>query len=194
MTGDRKPRRDRLSESTRNKIESFWYSASTEYPCKKRVKKNKSLFVLTSAYVEVFQDFKRRHAAEKVGFIKFLQLRPTNVRKLKAAERMVCCCTKCENAKCIVQSLNPVCQHSQLPDLQIRGERALADLVVCDYTDLPQSDCINGTCKECGTKKVEAHYGALVDAVGDQPLKFNKWQTVHEENLCRDGHGGKKPN
>jgi len=90
----RKKRCDTIPTVTRDKVISFWLAASREYPCKKRVKGNRSIFVLTSTYTSVFRDFKCQHPQIKIGFIKFLQLRPNNVRKLNAAERNICCCPK----------------------------------------------------------------------------------------------------
>ena len=191
-SSQRKVRNDRLGQTVKEKVINFWLGASKEYPCKKRVKKNQSIFVLTSTYISVYQDFKRRHPETKIGFIKFLQLRPSNVRKLQVSERNVCCCPKCENAKFIVQAINQACQKNHLGNLQLKGEKDLADLNLCAYIKHPNHACFDGSCESCADT-VKSHYQPLVDEAPDQPMKYNKWQTVRAEKMIRDGKGGKKP-
>lgn len=188
----RKIRNDHLGQTVKDKVINFWFGASREYPCKKRVKKNRSIFVLTSTYISVYEDFKRRHPETKIGFIKFLQLRPSNVRKLQVSERNVCCCPKCENAKFIVQAMNQACRKNHLGNLQLKGEKDLADLNLCAYNEHPNPTCLDGSCESCANK-VKSHYQPLVEKAAHQAMEYNKWQTVHTEKTVRDGKGGKKP-
>lgn len=188
----RKKRRDKITETVQKQVVNFWFDCSREYPCKKRVKKNKSIFVLTSSYICIFKEFQRQYPDTKIGFIKFLQLRPVNVRKLNATERNVCCCPKCENAKFLVQALNKACQANDLKELHLKGEKALADLSVCAYTGFPNHACLDTSCNVC-TDGMRLHYNALTNLATHQPIKYNRWQTVHEEKMVRDGtKGGKK--
>ena len=48
------------------------------------------------------------HPSVKIGYVKFKQLRPKNLRPMKALERIMCCCVRCEKVKLIVTALNIV--------------------------------------------------------------------------------------
>ena len=110
-----------FGQIAKEKVINYWLGASIEYPCKRRVKKIQSIFMLTSKYISVYQDFRRRHP-EKIGFIKFHQLRPSNIQNLQVSERNVCFCPKCENAKFIVQAMNQACQMSSWEHSAEKGE------------------------------------------------------------------------
>lgn len=169
----RKKRCDTLPTVTRDKVISFWLNASREYPCKKRVKGNRSIFVLTSTYTSVFRDFRCQHPQIKIGFIRFLQLRPNNVRKLKAADRNVCCCPKCENAKYVVEALNQVYRKHNLRNMQLKGVKDLADVSVCPYTKYPAPECLRNNC-DCCVNSTRSYFQPLMDlAAQDQSNTTN---------------------
>lgn len=183
-----------LPISTTEKVRKYWYSVAREYPCKKRVKKNRSLHIIESSYTQVFKTFKLANPNIPIGFVKFLQLKPANVRKLKPLERSVCCCNKCENAKWLLKAINSSCTRNDLAESRIETEHDLSDLFYCpyDHTSQPKPKCVSGLCEKCGVKKVRAHYALIKEKAGNEELNYNSWKIVREEKSVRDGQGGKK--
>ena len=82
-----KKRRRGLSEEVMSAVHDFWLSPSVSrpMPLKKRVKHRVPTHLLECS-------FKKDNPSMKIGYVKFIQLRPSNVRHMKAAERIVCCC------------------------------------------------------------------------------------------------------
>ena len=50
----------------------------------------------------------------KIGYVKFIQLRPKYVRPMEALECSMCCCVRCENVKLMVTALNIVSRKFEL--------------------------------------------------------------------------------
>lgn len=104
----RKRRRDATNPETVSQVESFWISEGVSHvvPLKKRVKKGRPLYVLDCSYIQAYRNFRAAHPQTTIGYVRFLQLKPTFVRHMKAVERIVCCCIKCENMKLLLRALN----------------------------------------------------------------------------------------
>ena len=77
------------------------------------------MFVAELSYTELYKRFKKLHPDTKIGFVKFLQLKLSNVQKLKPQERSVSFCNKYENAKWILKSLKQVSQEMSVPESQV---------------------------------------------------------------------------
>lgn len=93
----RKRRRDAISTETARKVKEHWTSETTSriVPFKKRVKKGQPLYVLECTYIQAYRAFKAANPDVKIGYVSFIQMKPSYVRHLKALERSVCCCIKC---------------------------------------------------------------------------------------------------
>ena len=89
-------------------IEDFRLSpdVSRPLPLKNRIKLNTVTYLLETSYTGAFKLFQQKHPDIKVKYVKFVQTKPSHVRHMKALERIVCCCIKCENIKQQVKALN----------------------------------------------------------------------------------------
>ena len=112
-------------------VRDFWLSptVSRPMPLKKQVlKHNMPTHLLECSYTDAFKfnRFKKENPQIKVGYVKFIQLKPKNVRHMRVDERIVCCCTRCENIKLKLKALNTVSVAHGVP--KICDEHALSDL------------------------------------------------------------------
>ena len=87
---------------------------------------------------------------------------------MKAAERIVCCCVKCENIKLKVEAINhmaiarrekPVCS----------DERSLSDLTLCAEKQPP---CLERKCDMCGVKSVSNALQSLLESEGKTEMNY----------------------
>ena len=78
---------------------------------------------------------------------------------------------------------------NHLGNLQLKGEKDIADLNLCAYIKHPNHACLDGSCESCADT-VKSHYQPLV---ADQPMKYNKWQTVRADKLICNGNEDKIP-
>ena len=190
----RKKRKDALPESTKNLVRSFWMSenVSREVPLKKRVKKGgQPPFLLECTYLEAFRKFTASHPDVSIGYCKFVQLKPCNVMLMKALERVVCCCIKCENVKLKTKALNTNASVMKV-NIQTKNMDDLTKLTICPpkENDKVSMKCLNRECRECSTDAVKQHYQPLVNAHQKDEqtgthVTFNEWRSVKEEYEVR---------
>ena len=103
----RKTRKDDMTNSsTASKVQLHWISEdiSRVVPLKKKVKHGLPLYVLEVSFMRAYQKFRKSNPSIKICYVTFIKLKPTNVRHLKALERSVCCCNKCENVQLKLKS------------------------------------------------------------------------------------------
>ena len=152
----RNKRKDAIQPEIVDLAQDFWYEKSRELPLQKRVKKSKPLCLLESTYSTAFKDFKKRHPQIKLGYCKFIQLKPANVRTLGAMERTVCCCTVCENTKLKMKVLQRFVTKESANDdsidaskLNVPTEHDLSALTLCTFPEngYPARECLERTCQ-----------------------------------------------
>lgn len=190
----RKMRKDAIQPHVAAKIEEYWYEISREVPLKRRVKKGKPLFLLECTYTAAYRDFKKSHPSINVGYVKFIELKPKNVRHLKALERIVCCCRPCENKKLILKALNNVIKKdASLSSLRVMTEKDLSDITLCPYDPVgfPEMKCLERKCGDCGVKQISEHYTPLCEKHGTDEVVYEEWRIIKETRAVRDGKGGK---
>ena len=106
---------DCISKKVTDQVKEFWlFEVSRELPLKKRVKKNLPTHLLEFSYIKAYKKFKQKFPEVSIGYTKFIQLKPGNVRHMKTLERIVCCCIRCENIKKIIQVMNRCALKNQL--------------------------------------------------------------------------------
>ena len=104
-------------------MKEFWYEVSRELPLKKFVKKRVQTYMLETSYIQAYKQFKKSRPELKVGYVSFIKLKPPNVREMKALERVVCCCIKCENVTHCIRALNHFAVQHNHSQLQVPGTR-----------------------------------------------------------------------
>ena len=126
----------------------------------------------------------------------FIKLKPPNVRTLKVMERIVCCCTRCENIKLKLKSLNSLITKSFTDDpttakaLKLENEHQLSNLTVCPCPKgecYPNQACLDRTCNLCGTSQILTRYRPLQDKCDDIEVNYNFWDRVTEMKQLKSG-------
>jgi hypothetical protein len=186
----RKRRRDAVVETVAIQIQNFWTSEGISHvvPLKKRVKKGHPLHVLDCNYTQAFQQFRKSFPAIQIGYVKFIEMKPFYVRHMKAIERSVCCCMKCENIKLKLKVLNAqVSTLSTDKDLRISTVHDLSKMTLCSYKELvfPGRECVDRSCDSCGTKKLTDWYAPLENHNGDVQITCDEWKIVKVERLIK---------
>ncbi len=191
----RQPRKNCVvnNEETKELVAAYWMSEEVSrcLPLKKRVKKGKPMYLLEMTYMRAFTSFKAMNPNIKIGYVTFIKLKPTNVRHMKSAERIVCVCIKCENAALKLQALNRMM--IQIPcisvNLRIPTLQAMSDLTLCGYTDQPKKECIDRCCSKCGTFNVREWYKPLTSAetVANFKGRYDSWEYKKEKRMCKSG-------
>jgi hypothetical protein len=179
-TAVNKRRKDSISEDTKTKVKQFWLSAeiSRPLPLKKAVKKKRATYLLECTYTKAFKLFKREYPEIKIGYVKFISLKPANVRHMKALERIVCCCQKCENIKLKIDCLNRKVDDSGMKALRVDCDpAAISQISLChSTTEIAHADCLNRGCKSCGIQLIDQHYAPLVGEFGQDCVKYEEWE------------------
>ncbi|XP_014674975.1 PREDICTED: uncharacterized protein LOC106815062 [Priapulus caudatus] len=166
-----------LSVANQDLVQEFWWSSevSRQMPLKKKVKKNQAAFLLELNYTQAYRKFKAAHPSVKIGYVKFTQLKPSNVRRMNALERVVCCCQRCENVKLKVKAMNSSVSSNGCRDLRIEAEdlSAISDITLChdDNRTLPKANCLDRQCTSCSEKNMTTHYAAFLK--NNRELKLN---------------------
>ena len=176
----KKKRKGVISDDVADAVRDFWWSpeVSRQLPLKKRVKKGVPLHLLECSYSAAYLRFKAQHPNIKIGYVKFLHLRPKNVRHMRASERIICCCIKCENVKLLLCGINQVL-NVKLP----ADECSLSDMTLCPKKgDYAPKACIDRQCSTCGVDKIsEFLQDAMTDEVTSQKMvQFSEWKTIEK--------------
>lgn len=180
----RKKRKDRIDQETQKLVKEFWCSEgiSREVPLKKQVKQGIPANLLECTYIEAYTQFKKSHSGIKIGFTAFIGLKPKYVRHMKAMERQVCCCKKCENVKLKIKAINKLAKQSSL-NIEINGKNGASDDTLCSYdTNFPARKCLDRKCENCGTHLIATKCAPLIEKIGKQhQTTYDEWQQVKHE-------------
>lgn len=189
VTLTRKRRKDATDQQTVEKVQNHWYSEgiSRIVPLKKKVKKGKPLYVLETSYTGAYKKFKACNPNVKIGYITFLKLRPKNVRHLKAMERSVCCCQKCENVQLKLKALNKTVKQYARDDLVLADIDDLSDKTLCTYdkNTYPKKACVERNCSRCSTSSVSHWYRPLFGQLKDEVVEFHEWSNEKHKKLIK---------
>ena len=188
----RKKKRNAISEDLSKKVKDHWLSDQISHvvPLKKRVKKGQPLHVLDSSYMQSYQQFRKANPDVKIGYVSFIKLKPSYVRPLKALERSVCCCIRCENIQIILKVLRKQLKSSS----EIKSIHDLSKATMCPYKEpgFPAKACADRTCPGCGPDNLKMLYAPLVQKDGDVEVECNQWKVTKEMKLIKT-KGQKKP-
>ena len=177
----RKERSDKLSQDHSADIHNFYLEkASRAMPNKRDVlllkdqngtKVPVQKHIMEMSQEEAFKKFKEENPAVKVSKRKFDSLKPAHVRRISTANRIVCCCTYCENIRLKVQTLN------KLPNQNHRSTADILDETLCPKSDnFHQFKCINRECDSCGTQKLRELYNGALETQGENIVTWTEWK------------------
>ena len=96
-----KKKRCGISEAVQREVREFWLSPNVSriVPISKRVKHGIPLHLLECSYTTAYTRYKSMNRTVQIGYVKFIQLKPKNVRHMREAERIVCCCVNVRVSK-----------------------------------------------------------------------------------------------
>ena len=78
------------------------------------------------------------------------------------SERVVCCCTKCENVTHCIRALNHFAVQHTHSQLQVPVDTtAISSITLCPETTRNEATCFQRTCKNCGVDKLSDHFAEL---------------------------------
>ena len=179
---ERKPRKDKLPEAEIDNISNFYLEdASREMPNKRDVlllkdKNGQKLpiqkQIMEMTQNEAYEKFKAKNPGVKIGQRKFDSLRPQQVRKSKLANRIVCCCTYCENVRLKLQTLNKI-----IKDQPSVSTTNIVDSTLCDKVGLHHPHkCIQRQCDNCGTNQLREKYVDILQTEGNREVTWKEGQ------------------
>lgn len=112
----RKIRKDRISESTREKAKSFFLSLeiSRQVPNKKDVKtvdgEKMQQHIMTMTLSDAFAIFKKKYPNENLGLTSFKKLKPLNGKRVSETSHKSCLCQICCNLSLKIDAMNKYAQ------------------------------------------------------------------------------------
>lgn len=181
---DTKKRNDAINAETEQRVKEHWMSESISriVPHKKRVKKGQPLYVLECSYIQAYRAFKVANPNIKIGYVTFIKLKPSNVRHLKALERSVCCCIKCENMKLKLKVLKQAKCNINTSNLYIDDIHMLSKKTLCPYNDpdCPDKRCVDRACPNCEAAQLVNSYSPILAAEGDSEITYDQWKVIEE--------------
>ena len=146
-------------------------------PSKKDVRKKAATHVLEMTESEAWHKFKKENPNERIGFQKFVQLKPCNVRHCKLSDRMLCLCVKCANVRLLREALNRTVKKVKKGDLKIENGKQMCEITMCDHPDeeFAKKECIDRKCKKCGSQKLIEFYKPLLDQHTEETVTVSQW-------------------
>ena len=174
----RKIRADKIFLKTQNQVQDFWLQAeiSRPMPCKKDVKRGKPKYVLEVSLMEAYKKFRKVNPDVKIGFRKFVDFKPNNVKQARLSDRLQCLCIKCTNMKLLRVSVNRKVKEVGLKDLQVSSTKDLCELSLCKTdSKFPKSNCIQRRCAKCGPKLLNSYYKELLQKCEEDTVTFSQW-------------------
>jgi hypothetical protein len=185
-------------------VKKYYLSAevSREVPNKREVVKIKTddgkketlqKHVMTMTLDDAFKHFKSLNPDIKIGFTMFRKIKPENVRKISETSRRSCLCQVCCNVALKVDALKnhtktikTPANTEQLTSIELNKDR-LSNETMCPYQDLPNAQCLNRTCNDCGTQKMTEYLKPIIDECQDEKVTWFKWESteINKDNKIK---------
>ena len=118
------------------------------------MKKHVPTYMLETSYIQAIEEIQTRAEG---GVCELHKLKSPNVRQMKALERVVCCCIKCENVTHCIRALNHFAVQHNHRQLQVPVDTT----VICPDTTRNEATCLQQTCKNCRVDKPSDHFAEL---------------------------------
>ena len=127
-----KQRKDVIDEATISQIQSFYRSNEISKP--RPEKKFKCHRLMSSSLMSAYHQYNIKFPQSKIGYTKFVALRPPDVIKLTRKHHFTCACVYCINVELKLEKLSehlPTGHHSNRLRTSITSNDSLIDAVLC---------------------------------------------------------------
>lgn len=146
------------------------------------VKVHKTKRLLLGNLREMYALFKERFEEQKIGLSKFCELRPKNVVLVNSSgSHNICVCTKHQNVKLMLHSINLKKITNTMEDFKIESYKDCFKKIVCS-TESPQ--CYLGKCNLCpGTHNFKETLRQLLDENDIDEITYKQWISTDRDSL-----------
>ncbi|ESO85590.1 hypothetical protein LOTGIDRAFT_155079 [Lottia gigantea] len=178
----RKQRNDSIPTSVKNEVYRFFLlpEISRALPHKRYVTKYGSGYLLLTSLAAAYKLFKKQEPDIKLGFRKFVELKPKQVRLLKKSYWDACVCPYCINISYKLNVLNRYVGEEK----QLKNEHDLFDMLLCSYTNrFADAQCVNGTCNKCSD--YESTLTEYYNVDFSQNVTWTHWEKVHSNGKTK---------
>ncbi|XP_071955998.1 uncharacterized protein [Antedon mediterranea] len=172
----RKQRSDALSQDTVSKVLSFYdrVDIARELPDARSAVDKTPGKVMECTMKTAYKQFKAEYPTVSLSFTKFSTLKPANYKPVSKTKLLQCLCEYCINVTFKVESLYAKCIANKHAALKNKYEAS--SITVCEAPGMfPKNECIDRTCDKCGVDVVSKHLQPLMQAHGDDPIKWKVW-------------------
>ena len=176
-TSSSNQRSNALSDEVKSAVKAFYLSNDTTWQApgrKDRIiirevgsdgkveKRTEQTRYMLMSLREAHTKYGEEHPSQNIGFSKFCELRPQNIKCLDHLPHHVCVCAYHENVRLLLLALK---DHTPLT-AEFDAFRAQ---VTCDPN---AKECLTGECTKCVGMIDE-----LAPADGDVPIRYHQWQS-----------------
>ena len=196
----RKRRKDKIPDTVRCRVESFYLSPeiSRELPLKREAMKVKDESgavvtvqknIMVMSMKEAFGAYKGKYPDDKIGLTTFKGYKPKNIKKVSETNRRTCLCTACSNVALKVEAVKKfssamskdissketghICIEMQGLTKLTKAELASSSL--CRYDQFPFKKCLERTCEKCN--KVSEILAPL-QAYEEKSINWCHWEYI----------------
>ena len=75
-----------------------------------------------------------------------------------------------------------------MTDLKTNPKR-LSDITICPYEQIPNRECVDRKCRDCGTEAISVMFKPLTEASNpSEQVKFHQWEISKESYVGKDGN------
>ncbi|XP_069141742.1 uncharacterized protein [Argopecten irradians] len=181
----RKRRNDAMPTKTTETVENFYDRTDLvrtlpQNATKKGVKK-----ILECSLLTMYEEFKKDHPHVKISYSKFVAMKPQNVMPMSKNKLMACLCEYCVNVELKIEAMNTLKkqkaartgdQEEEVPFPSNKFD--LSKLTTCD---IETKACIDRTCQDCGTDKINNLLVNLTSEV-DTTVTWFEWERTKYTN------------
>lgn len=177
---------------TNSLVKNFYFreNISTPLPQKRYANKHGPGYVMQTTLMGAFSLFRKEFKQIKIGFTKFTQMRPKNVRLLTNRHWNYCVCTVCQNISYKLKAISR-CIPGKAGDFE-----QLLNVVLCTKNDGQRfhfPGCIYRTCEKCTNSTVSklTSYFYGPKSLKNKPLPrndlvtWNHWEKEKVEGNMR---------
>jgi hypothetical protein len=184
---------NRLNPATAKTVHDYFFTEEISKPMPHRRYTTKwgAGYIMQVTLATSYKMFCSAYPEHKIGFSKFVTLRPRNVRIISKTHWRYCVCTTCQNIQSKLTCLNGAATRAGMSNLRIKDAENLLECLLCAKSTnnrFHKLECIQRTCIKCKNqdKTLKNVYKPLQDETNS--LQWNHW----EKTVCIDGKIRKK--
>lgn len=166
----------RRKRSTQESIQAFYDRVAYDDPCKTAKTKQ-----LTKPVKELHKEYMKENPTAKVSLRTFHRHKPKNIRSVRKMKFRQCLCEICLNPKLKLLKFNTFLER------KYESVRELMNETVCMFDEIPEINCVDRKCGECGVDAVRVKLeGSLGEHLGEM-MCWRRWEHVKEGKSSRMG-------